>query len=241
MSQDIDLEKDGVIDVKKGTTIREHIANVGVAMLLVSELERCGFDVIKSGFDDSNAYDDEDTALTKRQQTIKNAGCEYSVSIHFNAYGDGDSFNSAEGVGIYIHSHYPKDSKTFATKVLNQLSQGTKQKNRGITPAQLALCNCNTMGTKASILVECAFMTNQKEAVNMMGSMNFWEETAAEIAKGVCDYTGVMYVEKKDEDKSNSDNLYKVQIGAFKNKSNADKMLVKAKAAGFTDAFIQVY
>jgi hypothetical protein len=180
---------------------------LGVAMLLVNELERCGFDVIKTGFDDSDAYDDEDTALKKRQQTIKNAECECSVSIHFNAYGDGVSFNTAKGVGIYIHSHYPKDSKLFVTKVLNQLSQGTK----------------------ASILVECAFMTNQKEAVNMMGGMDFWEETAAEIAKGVCDYTGVTYVEKEYENKSNSDNIYKVQIGAFRNKSNADKMLVKAR------------
>jgi N-acetylmuramoyl-L-alanine amidase len=29
MPQDIDFENDGVIDVEKGTAIREHIANVG--------------------------------------------------------------------------------------------------------------------------------------------------------------------------------------------------------------------
>lgn len=68
--------------------------------------------------------------------------------------------------------------------------------------------------------------------------MDYWEETAVEIAKGVCEYTGVAYVEAKDNE---TDTLYKVQIGAFKNKSNADRMLVKAKAAGFTDAFIQVH
>ncbi|MEG2841945.1 MAG: SPOR domain-containing protein, partial [Ruthenibacterium sp.] len=33
--------------------------------------------------------------------------------------------------------------------------------------------------------------------------------------------------------------LYKVQVGAFSQKANADAMLQKLKAAGFTDAFIK--
>lgn len=33
--------------------------------------------------------------------------------------------------------------------------------------------------------------------------------------------------------------LYRVQIGAYSVKANADAMLKKAKAAGFTDAFIK--
>ena len=34
--------------------------------------------------------------------------------------------------------------------------------------------------------------------------------------------------------------LYRVQVGAFRVKSNADAMLARAKAAGFTDAFIKI-
>ena len=37
---------------------------------------------------------------------------------------------------------------------------------------------------------------------------------------------------------NNSKKLYRVQIGAFSNKANADKMLQKAVAAGFKDAYI---
>jgi N-acetylmuramoyl-L-alanine amidase len=33
--------------------------------------------------------------------------------------------------------------------------------------------------------------------------------------------------------------LYRVQVGAFAVKANADAMLAKVKAAGFTDAFIR--
>ena len=37
-----------------------------------------------------------------------------------------------------------------------------------------------------------------------------------------------------------SETLYRVQVGAFKNKGNADRYLQQLKAAGFTDAFIAV-
>ncbi len=33
--------------------------------------------------------------------------------------------------------------------------------------------------------------------------------------------------------------LYRVQVGAYSVKANADAMLAKVKAAGFTDAFIK--
>ena len=38
---------------------------------------------------------------------------------------------------------------------------------------------------------------------------------------------------------SSSTKLYRVQVGAYAVKANADAMLKKVKAAGFTDAFIK--
>lgn len=195
MPVNIDFENDGIIDVKKGDSIREHTAAVGVATFLVEELKRCGIDTIKTGFNDNNPYNDDDTPLTTRQSMIKKAQCDYSISLHFNAFGDGSKFNSAEGVGIYIHNTNVKDSKKFAETVLKHLIKGTSQINRGIKPQALAMCNCKTLNVKAAILVELAFMTNQREATKLMGSVVFWKECAVEIAKGVCDYTGIKYVE----------------------------------------------
>lgn len=39
---------------------------------------------------------------------------------------------------------------------------------------------------------------------------------------------------------STSQKLYRVQVGAYRVKSNADTMLARVKAAGFTDAFIKI-
>jgi N-acetylmuramoyl-L-alanine amidase len=173
--------------VKKGEQYREHYANTEIAKILYTELALRGYDVIRTGWNDANAKDDPDESLSSRQKKIKAAKCDVSVSIHFNAYGDGNTFNSAEGVSVHIHDKYANQSEKLAKCVLNELTKGTKQKNRGIVRQALALCNCRTMGTKASILIEAAFMTNEREA-ELMVNPKFWLETAVEIANGIEKY-----------------------------------------------------
>lgn len=190
MPCDIDFDGDGVIDVKKGNSIREYQGNLGVGTYLVKELERCGFTVIKS------AFNGIDTSLSARQSLIKSNKADYSISVHFNAAGDGKSFNSASGVEVLYHSSYAKDSKKMAQTVLKEMVKGTSQVNRGVKQQALALCNTSDMNTKASILVECAFMTNLYEAKFLFGSSKFWKETAQDIARGVCEYTGQTYVKE---------------------------------------------
>ena len=101
-----DIKINDKLIIKKGEQFREHIANVGVAFLLEQELKRCGFETMRTGWNDANAFDDPDTPLADRQRAVVKVGCDYSISIHFNAYGDGKTFNSAEGVGIYIHNKH---------------------------------------------------------------------------------------------------------------------------------------
>lgn len=186
----LDFDGDGINELKKGQTMKEHRANVGVGKCLASELERLGFKVYRSAFGSA------DVSLSARQRNIKNFGAKYSISVHFNAAGSGHSFNSANGVEVYYHSQYGKTSKTMAQKVVNAMAKGTRQINRGAKGANLALCNTKNMGTQASILVECAFMTNKREVKNMMGKASYWGETGSEIAKAVCAFSGVNYVEK---------------------------------------------
>ena len=189
-----DIKINDKLIIKKGEQFREHIANVGVAFLLEQELKRCGFETMRTGWNDDNAFDDSDTPLADRQRVIAKANCDYSISIHFNAFGDGKAFNSANGVGIYIHDKFIGQSEKLAKSVLNKLVEGTKQTNRGITKKALAMCNCNNMDVKAAILVELAFMTNEREALTMMANEAYWKECAQEICKGVCEYTGIKYI-----------------------------------------------
>nr|DAQ78459.1 MAG TPA: Cell wall hydrolase autolysin [Caudoviricetes sp.] len=51
------------------------------------------------------------------------------------------------------------------------------------------------------------------------------------IARGICDYFGVTFKEK--EKPATTDKLYRVQVGAFANRENAERMLRRLKDAGF--------
>ena len=215
---------------------REHYANVKVAGFFAEALTRCGIGYIKVGWNDLNSLDDADTPLATRQKLIKNAGVKYSVSFHFNAYGDGKSYNSAQGIETLIHNTYPADSRTLANKVQAQLVKGTKQKDRGVKTKALSMCNCNTMKSQASILIECGFMTNEYEA-KLMKSDAFCKECAEETAKGLCEYLGVKYVSVESETVQTVapevKTLYRVQCGAFKSKANAEALRDKLKRDGY--------
>ena len=61
------------------------------------------------------------------------------------------------------------------------------------------------------------------------------------IARGICDYFGVTFKEPeqpKPAEPATTDTLYRVQVGAFAVRENAEKMLARLKAAGF-DGFIR--
>lgn len=64
------------------------------------------------------------------------------------------------------------------------------------------------------------------------------------IAKGLCKYLGVTYVPAKQEtpkpaEPAQSDTLYRVQVGAFAVRANAEKMLDRLKKAGFSGFIVK--
>lgn len=187
------------VTVKGGECFREHVANTGVAYYLAKELERCGVNVFKSAWSGLDGTKDAtDPEIKTRQLAIKKACCDLSISIHFNAFGNAKTFNSAKGCETFYHSVAGKvgDGKAFATAVQNQVSQTFKdQLNRGIkSSSEYGMCNSVGMGVKAACLVELSFMTNQYEAENYFSNPYAWYQYAVQIAKGICDYAGIKYV-----------------------------------------------
>lgn len=207
-TKNVDIDGDGVFDILKGTQFKEHYANVGVCVELDAALKRCGFETVRVGWDDEDPTNDtlmDDSAgLAKRQALVKASGADTSISVHFNAFGDGVTFNSADGICTFIHSTPAKagDSATLAKLVQAELALGTKQRDRGVLTGAFAEINCQAMGTKGSILVELAFMTNQREAEELMANKAFWIECAEEICKGFCAYYGIAYVAPRPAKKS---------------------------------------
>ena len=53
------------------------------------------------------------------------------------------------------------------------------------------------------------------------------------IARGICDYFGVTFKEPEKPKPTTTNKLYRVQVGAFAVRANAERMLARLKAAGF--------
>ena len=83
--------------------------------------------------------------------------------------------------------------------------------------------------------VECEFHDNPTASKWIVENTGLIGES---IAHGICDYFGVTFKEPEQPKPAAADKLYRVQVGAFAVRANAEKMLAKLKAAGF-DGFIR--
>ena len=175
---------------------KEHFSNVKIAYYLDQILRKNNIDTFKVSWDDNNADNDQDIPLVTRQNMIKNAKCNYLISIHANAHGTGTIYTAAEGIETFYHSDKTlakSSSKDLAEAVHKYLIKGTAQKNRGVKTAEFAMCNAVASGVDAAILIETAFMTNQKES-ELLKSDEFCFECAVEIATGLFEFLG--YIKK---------------------------------------------
>lgn len=219
------------------TGYREHWFNVTVANYIDIGLKRCGIQTLKVAWNDTNSKDDPEVSLGERQRQIKNSKCDIAISCHANASGDGKSYNSSNGLETFIHNT-PEgvgDSKRLANLVHNYLIKGTQQSNRGIKASGLAMCNCKSMGVKAAILIEYAFMTNQREE-QLIKSDSFCRECAEETVHGICDYLGVPYTKTSTTQPvvdNGAKKFYRVQCGAFAQEQNATKLRDQLISLGY--------
>lgn len=163
-----------------GKFMHENEFNRSVVDKLKVNLERCGFKTLLV------AAGDSDVPLSARTSLANASKADIYISVHANALNG--VWGNQQGVSTY---HYPgaMESARLAKAVHTRLLGGTTQKDRGILTENFHVLRETKM---PSVLVEAAFMDNQREAELLM-SDSFRQEVADEIAKGVCDYFAVPY------------------------------------------------
>lgn len=177
-------------------------------------LERCGFTVKKAPKGQNmNVSIDESNSW----------GADLHIPIHTNA-GGGD------GTVVFVYSKTTKNMK-FATPIYDEVQAVTPGDNDyGVRTfpelAELNKTNCT------AIYIECDFHDNRAIAKWIIENP---DKIGEAICKGVCKGAGVTY---KAPEKPKTKTIYRVQVGAYSVKKNAEEFLKKVKAAGFKDAFI---
>ncbi len=167
---------------------------------------------------------DENDPLSEEIRECNAYGPDLAVSIHNNAGG---------GDGAEVFHHYGGGkSKTLAENILTEIVK-VGQNSRG------AKIRKNANGKDyygfiretscPAVIVECAFVDNASD-LKILATEGDRQKVGQAIAKGILKTLGVAYQSEKAS-------LYRVQVGAYAIKANAEAMQKKIKAVGF-DAFI---
>lgn len=173
--------------------------------------------------------------IAKRAAAANEWGADYLLSIHRNAY----KANAATGAEIWVYSKVSKNGDTYkkAANILEKVCAATGYKSRGVKlgAASYTDYGVNSLSKMHSALIEVGFIDNDGDNAIFDDKFN---ELATAIAKGLVEAVGGKWKEAaKKETTSESGVIYRVQVGAFKNKANAEAYAARVKAAGF-DAVI---
>lgn len=198
--------------------VKEKDFNLSIALACRDELERHGVSVKMS------RTKDENDPLSEEIRECNAYAPDLAVSIHNNA-GGGD------GAEAFYHYGGGK-SKTLAENVLAEIVK-VGQNSRG------AKIRKNANGKDyygfiretscPAVIVECAFVDNASD-LKILATEGDRQKVGQAIAKGILKTLGIAYQSEKAS-------LYRVQVGAYLVKANAEAMQKKIKAVGF-DAFI---
>ena len=187
--------------------------------------EACKIALERSGVDVMLMHDE--SMQTKCAESNK-FGADLHVPIHTNAFN-----GKVMGTRMFCYSTEGK-GMAACKAIFARLAP--------ITPGESENIQVNAdyyevrVPAAPTAYIECEFHDTVEGAKWIVENTVLIGET---IARGICDYFGVKFVEKpKPVEPEKKDVLYRVQIGAYKIKANAEKRQAEAKAAGFTDAFI---
>lgn len=199
-------------------TTKEKDLNLSIALACRDVLEKYGVSVKMS------RTKDEDDTLSEEIGECNAFAPDLAVDIHNNA-GGGD------GAEVF-HHHGGGKGKTLAENILAEMVK-VGQNSRG------AKIRKNSNGKDyygfirevacPSVIVECAFVDNASD-LKILATESQRKSMGEAIAKGILKTLGIEY----HCDKAT---LYRVQVGAYLLKSNAEAVQKKIKAVGF-DAFI---
>lgn len=185
-----------------------------IAQYLDAALKRCGID------SKTNTTAGGSSGMSVRVKESNDWGADLHLPIHTNACN-----TQVKGTRLMAHDLKGTGYKACEAimETLAPITPGTSD-NITARPGLYEVKN-----TKAPCAyIEVAFHDNKEEA---QWIIDHKEDIAEALCKGLCNFYGVAYVPKESV-------IYRVQIGAFSVKENAEKQLAKAKAAGFTDAYI---
>lgn len=184
----------------------------------------------------------------ERPAEAKNKRCDYYIAIHSNAVG-GTPPCSATGAVAFYHPASTK-TKELATAMVIELNSVCPIKSNRSSPVASGMTQFNGAGYGeirspmqkgvASMLVEVDFHDNTAAA---QWIINNKDTIAAALVRAIVATLGITKKTTTQPPTPNQDpvkKLYRVQVGAFSEKSNADAMVTELKGKGYSPIIVMV-
>ena len=211
----------------KGSLLEKNFT-LDIANRLAKLLKDAGHTVVQ------NRTTDVDCLPEQAAQMANSSGADFFVEIHLNSF----ALSSANGCEVY---YYKGDSK--GEKLANDICKSIAAlgyRNRGAKANTSLYVVKNTKMT--AVLVECCFLSSPEDMSKF---------DADKMAKAIYDGISKTFpaVEKPKEVKNpvdknpsgqpGNEKFYRVQVGAFKEKTNAEKLAAELKNKGYPAIVVQ--
>ncbi len=204
--QSVSMSKDLYIDGKlvraKGKIIKENEWNRAVSEYLAAALKRCGINTMYT----ADMTGKTDIPLNSRANTANKKGADILISNHYNAIGSCAKWQSkVKGLLVLRTKNCSSNSIKLGKLAVKHLEKDIDyeysyglMRDVDMSGFTLAILRQTTM---PAILIEYGFMDYEKEAKLMLDKKH-QEKCAEAVAKAVCEYFGVTYIEKQEANKT---------------------------------------
>ena len=162
-----------------------------------------------------------DVPLADRVKKANDFDADFYLSIHHNA---GINGGSGGGLVAYVYKKASKASLEWQNVLYNAAITATGLKGNRSQPKATANFYENRMTAMPSVLMECGFMDSKTDVPIILS-----DDFADKLARAICD----VIVDRAGATRKKDSRWYRVQVGAYNDKANAEAMLKRLKAAGF--------
>lgn len=172
----------------------------------------------------------KDVSLKARTDAANKFGADIYISVHHNAGG-------GSGIVVYVYPGVGEKTLKLQKTVYDSLIATTGNKGNRASPLAKADFHEVRETKMPAVLCECGFMDHPVDTPLILT-----DKYATQLAKGFVNaIVKVGGLKKKPAPKPpekpdgqpKADGLYRVQVGAFANKANADKLVAELKGKGY--------
>ncbi len=220
------------------TGLREKDVNLAVAKQ-VAELLKPICTVVMTRTSDIRLGNTQRADLQARVAIAEKEKADRFLSIHCNSFSD----RNVRGIETFAYGPGGNGEK-LARAIQAELIRTTGLIDRKVkfSGSSIYVLKYTSM---SAVLTETGFISNPTEE-KLLRDPAFQAKVARAIAQGVANHIGKKLPEPKPApapapaQTAPAGKLYKVQVGAYKERKNAEAMLAKLKKAGF-DGFIKYF